>query len=117
VLQQHQSQDGREEGREGGREGGREKGRAYLSLSAVAALSFGTSMCCSSTRAICESFVFQGACKGAEDGREDEVPGEEEEEEEVAAAAAALAALFSKRVMVTRAGSIAPSSPRQAQTA
>ena len=45
------------------------------------------------------------------------MPGEEEEEEEEAAAAAALAALFSKRVMVTRAGSIAPSSPRQAQTA
>ena len=75
-------------------------------------------MCCKSTSAICESFVFQGAWRGAEEGREDEASGEEgEEEEEEAVAAAALAALFSKRVMLTRAGSMAPSSPRQAQMA
>jgi len=67
---------------------------------------------------MCESLVFQGAWRGAEEGREDGVSREEEEVEvEEIADAAALAALFSKRVILTRAGSMAPSSPRQAQMA
>lgn len=57
--------------------------------------------------------MCQGASRGAEDGV-DEVETEVEYEELVSAALRA--ALLSKSEMLTRAGSIAPSSPKQAQT-